>query len=156
MDDINNETVSVKKNIFDDSYYPNYRETTKYIEKDKLFETIVKDLLEYLTTCIIDNEMRVGYIIYSKCELSSSKMNNMLNLLVQSINPNIYTQSLWEIFESCKGPMQTSKGLEIIEINKIKIKIIVKPNNKDIAIKKLAEINLNYLKKNKKVNKYLQ
>jgi hypothetical protein len=65
-------------------------------------------------------------------------------------------QSLWDIQSTYKGPMQTEKGLEIIDFDKIRIKILIKANDKDLAIKKLAEINLNHMrKKTKKVGEYL-
>jgi hypothetical protein len=83
-------------------------------------------------------------------------MNNILNLLIQKLDPNLRVLSMWDIQSTYKGPMQTDKGLEIIDFDKIRIKILVKPNDKDLAIKKLAEINLNNMRKNtKKVNEYL-
>lgn len=141
---------------FDDSYYLSYRENNNFIAKENLFQSLISDLFEYLKTCQPCNEIRVGYILVSKLALSSSKMNNILNLLIQKINPNIRVQSMWNIQNTYKGPMQTDKGIEIVDVDKIRIKLLVRPNDKDIAIKKLAEINLNYIKKNtKKINDYL-
>jgi hypothetical protein len=83
-------------------------------------------------------------------------MNTILNLLVLQKNPNIRVQSHWDVVSTFKGPMQTANGLEIVDVDKIRIKLIVKTNDKDLSIKKLAEINLNNLKKNtKKINEYL-
>jgi hypothetical protein len=145
-----------KPELFDDIFYEIYRENNNFVSKENLFQTLVTDLISYLKTCYNGTEIRVGYIIYSKLQLSSSKMNNILNLLVQKLEPNIRVQSIWNIESSYKGPMQTEKGLETIDFDKIRIKIIVKPNDKDLAIKKLAEINLNHMRKNtKKVSEYL-
>jgi hypothetical protein len=141
---------------FDDSHYPHYRENNNFIAKENLFQMLISDLFEYLKTCQPGNEIRVGYIIVSKLVLSSSKMNNILNLLIQKINPNIRVQSMWDIQNTYKGPMQTEKGVENVDVDKIRIKLLVRPNDKDIAIKKLIEINLNHVKKNnKKVCEYL-
>ena len=84
------------------------------------------------------------------------KARYFINLLVQKLDPTVRVQSAWDIQTSYKGPMQTEKGLEIIDFDKIRIKIIVKANDKDLAIKKLAEINLNHMRKNtKKIGEYL-
>ena len=153
-DNEDNEKVEIKQ--FDDSYYPHYREYNNFIPKETLFQMLITDLIEFLKTCQANNEIRVGYIIYSKMILSSSKMNNILNLLIQKINPNIRVQSMWDIQNSYKGPIQTEKGIENVDFDKVRIKILVRTNDKDIAIKKLAENNLNYMKKNiKKVSEYL-
>lgn len=145
-----------EKTLFDDSFYSIYRENNNFISKENLFQVLIKDLFEYLKTCQNNKEIRVGYMAYSKLQLSSSKMNNILGLLLQKIDPNIRVQSMWDIQSSYKGPMQTDKGIEIIDFDKIRIKILVTPNDKDMAIKKLAEHNLNHMrKKTKKVNEYL-
>jgi hypothetical protein len=151
-------SVSENKDIkqFDDLFYPQYRETNNYIPKENLFQMLISDLFEYLKNCQDVSEIRVGYILYSKMSLKSNKMNNILNLLVQKVNPNIRIQSLWDIQNTYKGPMQTDKGMENVDVDKIRIKILIKKNDKDIAIKKLSEINLNHMKKNnKKVTDYL-
>ena len=146
----------IENKLFDDSHYSIYRENNNFISKENLFQVLITDLFEYLKTCQNNGEIRVGYMIYSKLQLGSSKMNNILNLLVQKLDPNIRIQSMWDVQSTYKGPMQTEKGLEIIDFDKIRIKIIVRPNDKDVAIKKLAEINLNHMRKNtKKVNEYL-
>jgi hypothetical protein len=147
--------ISEKKQ-FDDGYYPAYRENNNFINKENLFQVLISDIFEYLKTCQPSNEIRVGYMIYSKISLSSSKMNNILNLLVQKINPDIRVQSMWEIQNTYRGPMQTDKGIENVDVDKIRIKILIRPNNKDIAIKKLVEMHLNSIKKNnKKIGDYL-
>jgi hypothetical protein len=44
-----------------------------------------------------------------------------------------------------------------MNVHKIRIKLIIKPNDKEYAIKKLASINLDYYAKNsKKANDYLE
>lgn len=156
---VDNEGEKKQNTLFDDSKYPLYRENNTYVSKENLLPILVADLIEYLKTSINTNssEIYVGYMIYSKLQLSSSKMNNLLNLLVQKTEPNIRIQSIWDVQSNHSGLMQTEKGLEMIDaFDKIRIKIIAKPNDKDLAIKKLAEINLNYMRKNtKKVNEYL-
>lgn len=150
------DTEKIENKLFDDSHYSIYRENNNFVSKENLFQVLITDLFEYLKECQNNSEIRIGYMIYSKLQLSSSKMNNILNLLVQKFNPNVRIQSMWDVQSTYKGPMQTEKGLEIIDFDKIRIKIIVKPNDKDIAIKKLTEINLNHMRKNtKKVNEYL-
>jgi hypothetical protein len=150
------EPEKVEFKQFDDLHYPTYRENNNFISKDNLFQMLVSDLFEYLKTIQPSNEIRVGYMLYSKLVLSSSKMNNILNLLTQQINPNIRVQSMWDTQSNFKGPMQTDKGIENVDVDKIRIKILIRPNDKEIAIKKLAEINLNHIKKNnKKINEYL-
>lgn len=141
---------------FDDIHYPQYRENHTFIPKENLFQLIINDLIEFIKTQPAQNELRIGYILYSKMCLNSSKMNNIFNLLLQKINPDIRVQSMWDILEKNNLPMQTEKGVQNMEIDKIRIKILLRPNDKDIAIKKLAEINLNQIKKhNKKTNEYL-
>lgn len=142
--------------LFDDSYYQNYRENNNYIEPDNLFNALINDLMLYLQEINFSSEIKVGYIFYSKMSLNSSKLNTIFNLLVQHKNPNIRIQSLWDVQSTFKGPMQTSNGIQIIDVDKIRVKIIVKPNDKDFTIKRLTEMNLNYMKKNtKKINDYL-
>jgi hypothetical protein len=141
---------------FDDIHYPHYRENNTFISKENLFQLIITDLIEFIKTQPAQNELRIGYILYSKMSLNSSKMNNIFNLLLQKINPDIRVQSMWEVLERNKVPMQTEKGIQNMEIDKIRVKLLLRPNDKDIAIKKLAEINLNQMKKhNKKANEYL-
>lgn len=141
---------------FDDIYFPQYRETNGYIIPQKLYELLIGDLFEYLKQIGSSNEIKVGYILYSKMNFKSSIMNNVLNMLIQKINPNIRAQSCWTKEMTCNSQVQTDKGIEMVEIDKIKIKIIIKNNDKDYAIKKLAEINLkNIKKKYKKISDYI-
>ena len=152
---IKNEEKSEMKQ-FDDIHYPQYRENNNFVPKENLFQLIITDLIEFIKTQPAQNELRIGYILYSKMSLNSSKMNNIFNLLLQKINPDIRVQSMWEVLERNKVPMQTEKGNQNMEIDKIRVKLLLRPNDKDIAIKKLAEINLNQMKKhNKKANEYL-
>lgn len=141
---------------FDDIYFQSYRENNNFISKENLFNMITSDLIEFVKSCELKSEIRVGYILYSKMLLNSNKMNNILNLLIQKNNPNIRVQSLWTIESSYKGPMHTANGVENVDFDKIRLKILVKLNDKDIAIKKLSEMNLNSIKKNiRKATDYL-
>jgi hypothetical protein len=156
---MNGELEQIEKpelKIFDDSYYLAYRENNNYIGKENLFDAIIADFFVCIQEVNFTGELRIGYMLYSKLSLSSSKMNTILNLLVLQKNPNIRVQSHWDVVSTFKGPMQTANGLEIVDVDKIRIKLIIKTNDKDLSIKKLAEINLNNLKKNtKKINEYL-
>jgi hypothetical protein len=150
------ETEKHELKHFDDLYYQHYRENKNFIPKEDLFQILINDITEYLKTVPSSNEIRVGYILYSKFLLSSSKMNNVLNLLIQKINPNIRVLSVWNVESSYKGPLQTVNGNENVDFDKIRVKLLIRPNDKDIAIKKLIEMNLHSLKKsNKKLNDYL-
>jgi len=149
--------LELENNLFDDTHYPIYRETNNYILKENLLEILTNDLLEYIKTCPLNTEMRVGYIIYSKLLLGSSKMNNIFNIFIQKHNPNIRIQSLWTVCETNTSSIQIDNQTKIVEVDKIKIKIIVKPNDKDLSIKKLADIILNQTRKHtKKANEYLK
>ena len=155
-----NNSVSEKEKaelkMFDDIYYQQYREFNNFIPKDKLFESIINDLVQYLNTVPPCNEIRIGYTFYSKMTLTSSKMNNILNLLMQKINTNIRVQSMWEIKSSYKGPLQTTNGIENVDFDKMRLKILIRPNDKDVAIRKLVDISLSSMKKNnKKISDYL-
>ena len=160
---VSNDMTNISIKLFDDIYYSEYREHNEYIEKELLFGSLTTDLLDYINlnlnlnpNLLLENEVRIGYILYTKMSLSSSKMNNIFNLFVQKTNPNIRIQSYWEIISSFKGPMESSKGLEILDFDRVKIKIIIKANNKDIAIQKLSDINLHHISRsNKKIQEYL-
>ena len=154
--------VTLKK-LFDDSYYLAYRENNDYIPKNKLMMVLINDINTYMSTIDLssvvneNNEFRLGYILCSNLSLGSAKMNTILSMLIQIFNPNIRLQSYWETISTLHGPMEVDKRIEIINVHKIRIKLIIKPNDKDFAIKKLASINLHhYAKNSKKVNDYLQ
>jgi hypothetical protein len=158
------EVVNVNniKKLFDDSFYPTYRENNDFIPKDKLLKVLIDDINTYLNENMANlqseqSEIRLGYILCSQITLNSAKMNTMLSMLIQVINPNIRLQSYWETIASLHGPMEVSNRIEIINVHKIRIKLIIKPNDKEYAIKKLASINLDYYAKNsKKANDYLE
>jgi hypothetical protein len=77
-------------------------------------------------------------------------MNKLLNYMVQLKNPNIYVKSHWVIDE-----LGINAGL--VQVNKIKVKVIVLENNKDYAIKMLInELIYNIKKKDRKYSKYLE
>jgi hypothetical protein len=141
---------------FDDIYFPQYRETNSYITPKQMFEVLINDLFEYIKHVENNNEIKIGYIIFSKMYKKSSTMNNILNMLVQKSNPNIRVQSQWFKEITFNSQVQTDKGVQTVDVDKIKIKIVVKNNDKDFAIKKLADINLNHLKKkDKRICEYL-
>ena len=156
---IDNNTNNSK--LFDDVYFQVYKENNNYLPESHLFSTLVTDINNYLLSVINTSnsnqlEYRLGYIIYSKMNLCQEKMHNLLNMLIQKNNPNIRIQSHWEIISSFKGPMEINNNIEIKEFDKIKIKIIIKPNDKDYAIKKLIDLNIKHLiKTSKKANNYL-
>jgi hypothetical protein len=131
-------------NIFDDKNFIDvvYRENNNIINDDELFNVITDDIIK----CYRGEEnLKLGYIIYSKMLLNSQKMNFILNNFIQNKNSNIHLTSVWEIIESNNN------------IDKIKIKIIVGINNKDLAIKKLTyEILKLKSNHNIKYNNYLK
>jgi hypothetical protein len=98
-------------------------------------------------------ELRIGYILYIEADANiniKSKMNKLLNYMVQLKNPNIYVKSHWVIDE-----LGINAGL--VQVNKIKVKVIVLENNKDYAIKMLInELIYNIKKKDRKYSKYLE
>jgi hypothetical protein len=162
--DNKNEVIGINKikKLFDDQYYPSYRENNDFIPKDKLLTVLTDDINSYLATIqpseniSTENEIRLGYILCSQLTLNSSKMNTLLCMLIQISNPNIRIQSYWETISSLHGPMEIANRIEIVNVHKIRIKLIIRPNDKDYSIKKLASTNLYYFAKNsKKVNDYL-
>ena len=157
------ETVS----LYDDKLYiNNIKEHGMFIEKKKLLsflaEQIVNDLktfIEYFTknNIPIPTEIRFGYIVYSKLEIGTNKMNEILNFMIQHKYLELYIRSNWEIMTQITGNAEVDGKVQMITADKIKVKLIIKNNDKDLTIKKLAENKLiSMKKKNKKINEYLE
>ena len=163
-----------KKGLYDDCYYPleNYIEHKQIINKVDLFDAFSTDIIARYThfrSCppalatvpvhpptpvpLPGQELRIGYILYIEADANiniKSKMNKLLNYMVQLKNPNIYVKSHWVIDE-----LGINAGL--VQVNKIKVKVIVLENNKDYAIKMLInELIYNIKKKDRKYSKYLE
>jgi hypothetical protein len=151
---LDNSTQSLE--LFDDIYYPAYRESHVFIKKENLFQTLINDLFDFLKSVMTpeNNLIYVGYIVYSKLQMHSAKMNKLLNLLIQKTNPVIRVQSLWTVESTYNGPLETEGKIEMVDMDKIKIKLIVRPIDKDFTIKKYASEAIGHmLKKNKNKNK---
>ena len=157
------ETVS----LYDDKLYiNNIKEHGMFIEKKKLLsflaEQIVNDLktfIEYFTknNIPIPTEIRFGYIVYSKLEIGTNKMNEILNFMIQHKYPELYIRSNWEIMTQITGNAEVDGKVQMITADKIKVKLIIKNNDKDLTIKKLAENKfISMKKKNKKIHEYLE
>ncbi len=160
-----------KINSFADENFPNIKDVQVFVEKDNIFGSLTADIINYLTEYMVHiqtnnlempTEIYLGYIIYSQMEIPGGKMANILNLLVQNQNPNVRIQSQWDIISSekvnipCAVSTVNTSGFETKKVDKIKIKIIIRPNNKDMAIKKITQIALeNMFKANKKSQSYL-
>lgn len=148
-------------NLFSDEFYIDYRQPNHYIPKNKLFEELVKDICVYVQECIQNNivtgnEIRIGYKLFSRMELSSKKMNELLNLYLQSENPNLYVKSEWAIEETVQTQVPVNNEITTLDIHKIHIKMIVYENNKDLAIKRFAKGCLHSLKsENRKYREYI-
>jgi hypothetical protein len=157
------ETIS----LYDDTLYSNnIKEHALFIEKKKLLsflvEQIINDLrlyMEYYATNNIQSqpEIRFGYIVYSKLELGTNKMNELLNFMIQHKYPELYIRSNWESITLVTGSTEINGTTQTITADKIKLKLIIKNNDKDLTIKKLIENKLiNLKKKNKKIYEYLE
>ena len=157
------ETVS----LYDDKLYSNnIKEHALFIEKKKLLsflvEQIITDLRLYMEYCTTNNipiqaEIRFGYIVYSKLEIGTNKMNELLNFMIQHKYPELYIRSNWETMTQLTGNAEVDGKVQMITADKIKVKLIIKNNDKDLTIKKLAENKLiSMKKKNKKMYEYLE
>ncbi len=150
---------------FSDISFGTFRENNIYLDKENILEVLTNDIITYFDEytkhaiangLTIGSEIKVGYIIYSKLVVSGGKIANLLNLLVQNKNPNIRIQSQWDIEGSTNTPIQTIRGIETKDVDKIKIKVIIRPNDKDLAIKKITGIAIeNINKSSKKLQDYL-
>ena len=147
-------------------YTNNIKEHALFIEKKKLLsflvEQIINDLRLYIEYCTTNNipsqpEIRFGYIVYSKLELGTNKMNELLNFMIQHKYPELYIRSNWESITLVTGSTEINGTTQTITADKIKLKLIIKNNDKDLTIKKLIENKLiNLKKKNKKIYEYLE
>ncbi len=158
--------ATVKPDSFSHVNFTVWRENNVYIEKDTILELLTSDIINYFNQYLshamtnglqLTSELYIGYIIYSKLEVNPGKIANILNLLVQNINPEIRIQSQWDIEGSTKTEIQTRNGgIETKDIDKIKIKVIIRPNDKNLAIKKITSIAIENISKNsKKLQSYL-
>ena len=153
--------------LYDDNFYINsINEIVIYLPKNKLLnymvEQIINDLKKYFEYCkqnniIVPHEIRFGYIIYSHLDHGTNKMNEILNYMIQYKYPDLYIRSNWESLIQVTGPTDINGVIQTITADKIKIKLIIKNNDKDLTIKKHVENKIMSLKKkNKKMNEYLE
>jgi hypothetical protein len=153
--------------LYDDNFYlNNINELVIYLPKNKLLnymvDQIINDLKKYFEYCKQNNvnvpqEIRFGYIIYSHLEQGTNKMNEILNYMIQYKYPDLYIRSNWESLIQVTGPTDVNGVIQTVTADKIKIKLIIKNNDKDLTIKKHVENKLMSLKKkNKKMNEYLE
>jgi len=142
------------KELFDDKHYNDYRKPDKVLEKSMLFNELVNDINMYVLECIQNNKVHdnviyIGYELFSRMDLTPKKMSEILNLLLQHVNPDLYVKSLWKIIEV--------GNINNVELHKIQIKMIVYQNDKNLAIKRFAKGFLhNLYDENKKIRDYLQ
>lgn len=153
--------------LYDDNYYAtSINELVIYLPKNKLLnymvDQIINDLKKYFEYCkqnniIVPQEIRFGYILYSHLENGTNKMNEILNYMIQYKYPDLYVRSNWETLIQVTGPTDINGIVQTVTADKIKIKLIIKNNDKDLTIKKHVENKLMSLKKkNKKMNEYLE
>ena len=144
--------------LFDDSLYVNnIKEHTIFFEKKKLFNFLVEQIISDLKL-FSGEEIRFGYIIYSKLDISTYKINEILNFMIQYKYPDIYVKSKWDILEQITGNTNINGISQSVTADKIRIKFIIKKNDKDLTIKKLIQDKLFSLqkKKNKNIYTYLE
>ncbi len=154
-----------KPDCFNVINFSTWRENNVYVEKDAILELLTTDIInyfkEYVNQMIASGttsspEIFIGYVIYSKLEVNPGKIANILNLLVQNINPDIRIQSQWDIEATADTQIQTIRGIETKNVDKIRIKVIIRPNDKILAIKKITSIAIENISKNsKKLHSYL-
>ena len=133
--------------LFDDSLYVNnIKEHTIFFEKKKLLNFLVDEIINDLKLFSGD-EIRFAYIVYSKLDISTYKINEILNFMIQYKYPDIYVKSKWDIFEQITGNTNINGISQLVTADKIKIKFIIKKNDKDLTIQK---------KKNKIIYTYLE
>ena len=144
--------------LFDDSLYVNnIKEHTMFFEKKKLLNFLVEQIISDLKLFSGD-EIRFAYIVYSKLDISTYKINEILNFMIQYKYPDIYVKSKWDTLEQITGNTDINGISQTVTADKIKIKFIIKKNDKDLTIKKLIQDKLISLqkKKNKNIYKYLE
>ncbi len=144
--------------LFDDSLYVNnIKENTIFFEKKKLLNFLVDEIINDLKLFSGD-EIRFAYIVYSKLDISTYKINEILNFMIQYKYPDIYVKSKWETIEQITGNTNINGISQTVTADKIRIKFIIKKNDKDLTIKKLIQDKLISLqkKKNKIIYTYLE
>ena len=144
--------------LFDDSLYVNnIKEHTIFFEKKKLLNFLVDEIINDLKLFSGD-EIRFAYIVYSKLDISTYKINEILNFMIQYKYPDIYVKSKWESIEQITGNTDINGISQTVTADKIRIKFIIKKNDKDLTIKKLIQDKLFSLqkKKNKNIYTYLE
>ena len=144
--------------LFDDSLYiNNIKEHTMFFEKKKLLNFLVEQIISDVKLFSGD-EIRFGYIIYSKLDISTYKINEIFNFMIQYKYPDIYVKSKWDILEQITGNTDINGISQTVTADKIRIKFIIKKNDKDLTIKKLIQDKLISLqkKKNKNIYTYLE
>ncbi len=157
----------MEASLYDDNFYVNnINELVIYLPKNKLLkymvDQIINDLKKYFeyfqnNNITTPNEIRFGYIIYSHLEHGTNKMNELLNYMIQHKYPDLFVRSNWETLIQVTGPVDINGVIQTITADKIKIKLIIKNNDKDLTIKKHVENKLMSLKKkNKKLYEYLE
>lgn len=154
-----------KSDSFNNINFTIWKENKIYTEKDTVLELLSLDIInyfkEYINQAIITNttlspEIFIGYVIYSKLDVNPGKIANILNLLVQNINPEIRIQSQWDVEATADIQIETIRGIETKNVDKIRIKVIIRPNDKNLAIKKITSIAIENISKNsKKLQSYL-
>lgn len=144
--------------LFNDSLYiNNIKEHTMFFEKKNLLNFLVEQIISDLNLFSGD-EIRFAYIVYSKLDISTYKINEILNFMIQYKYPDIYVKSKWEVLEQITGNTNINGISQTVTADKIRIKFIIKKNDKDLTIKKLIQDKLFSLqkKKNKIIYTYLE
>jgi hypothetical protein len=154
-----------KPDVFSNVNFTVWRENNVYTEKESILELLTSDITNYFKEYInhavtngipVSSEIYIGYVVYSKLEVNPGKIANVLNLLVQNINPDIRIQSQWDVEATANTQIQTVRGVETKDVDKIRIKVIIRPNDKNLAIKKISSIAIeNISKTSKKLQTYL-
>lgn len=145
----------IKINLFDDRYYDNYIQSNNYLNKEDILNLVSDDILKnlniYIEQCksnniLPQNEIRFGYIIITEFKTNMKKeMDKLLRYVIFKKNCDFYVKSLWELIESKEN------------IDKVRIKLLVKFNSRDECIKNLSNQLIHGMRKsNKKTVDYLK
>lgn len=128
----------------------------EFIPKDQLIYKIATSLFATVENTIQmgkvndDGKIYIVYELYSKLDISPKKINELLNLYVQSVQPDLYIKSDWKVLETAPVSPEIA-----ITIDKIQISIIASQNDKNIAIKRFANGCLhNLVNSNRKIGDY--
>ena len=63
-------------------------------------------------------------------------MNELLNFMIQHKYPELYIRSNWETMTQITGNAEVDGKVQMITADKIKVKLIIKNNDKDLTMKK--------------------